>query len=103
VGREVEHSVGSEEGKMFDKLTRLFAQEDFGMNVTLTIDWSRIDARIRMERTVLHNVTEVHLGYPPRRQRIAFESDIHSTGCTYDTSQIVEMEVRPATHKAKAF
>jgi len=76
-------------------------KEGFSMDVTLTIDWTKIDARIRMETTVLHNVTEIHMGYRPGR--IAFESDIHGTGCTYDTSQIVEMEVRPATHKAKAF
>ena len=46
----------------------------------------------------LNNVTEVHYGYESWREgNIAFESDIHGTGITYNISDIAEFECVPAT------
>lgn len=49
----------------------------------------------------LRNVTEIHMGYRPGR--IAFESDVHGTGNTYDTDDIAEYEVFPETERAARF
>lgn len=56
--------------------------------------------------TVLRNVTEIHYRYPSSYQgdaRIAFESDIHSTGCTYKVSDIEEFETSLETEIAEEF
>lgn len=43
------------------------------------------------------NCSEVHYNYPSvDKNRVAFESDYHHTGCTQMISEISEMEVRPA-------
>ena len=42
---------------------------------------------------VIENVTEIHFCYPsPMGKRIAFESDIEGTGCTYDVADVIEFE-----------
>ena len=46
----------------------------------------------------LRNVTEIHMGYRPGR--IAFESDIHGTGHTYNVADIAEYEALPETNVA---
>lgn len=56
--------------------------------------------------TVLRNVTEIHYRYPSSYQgdaRIAFESDIHSTGCTYKVSDIEEFETSLEFEVAEEF
>jgi hypothetical protein len=54
--------------------------------------------------TVLHNVTEIHYCYPHNDTlRMAFESDIHGTGVTYDLRDVREFEATLATAKASAF
>lgn len=40
----------------------------------------------------LDGITEIHMGYSDGK--IAFESDIHSTGNTYDTKNILEFEAK---------
>jgi hypothetical protein len=42
----------------------------------------------------LKNITEIHYNYPSAGQgkRIAFESDIDTTGYTYDVADIAEFE-----------
>lgn len=44
--------------------------------------------------TTLHNITEIHYNYPDGRlrRRVAFESDIHGTGVTYDIQEVAEFE-----------
>ena len=49
----------------------------------------------------LRNVTEIHWNY--RQGRIAFESDIHGTGITYDTQDVVEFEATLETDVAREF
>ena len=63
--------------------------ENFGMQV-------KISFGVWAFPTILRNVTEIHYRYPSTypdgESRIAFESDIHSTGCTYKVSDIEEFE-----------
>ena len=61
--------------------------------------------------TVFRNVTEIHYNYRRRyshplkgdRVMIAFESDIHETGCTYEIGWIDEFETQLETEIAEAF
>ena len=73
--------------------------ENFGMQVKISFGVWAIP-------TVLRNVTEIHYNYPsffPADARIAFESDIHSTGCTYNLSDIEEFETSLETEIAEEF
>ena len=70
--------------------------DNFGMRVM-----ARHAAFGRME---FHNVTEVHYKYPSLdKNRVAFESNIHGTGATYSTHNILEMEIVPETELAPEF
>lgn len=66
------------------------------------------------EEETLRNVTEIHYNYDGifpklfRKKQVAFESDIHHTGITYDLEEnptlwIKEFEARLETEKAGAF
>ena len=55
----------------------------------------------RMPPQILHNVTEIHWNY--REGRVAFESDIHGTGITYDTQDVIEFEAVLETDVARRF
>lgn len=73
--------------------------ENLGMKVTISFGSWAIP-------TVLRNVTEIHYRYPSSYLggvRIAFESDIHSTGCTYKLSDIEEFETSLETEIAEEF
>lgn len=59
---------------------------------------------------VFRNVTEIHYRYPSDEgKKVAFESDIHGTGCTYHLHwknsplAVVEFEVTPETVLANEF
>ena len=56
-------------------------------------------------KLILHNVTEIHYRYPDPLgwQKIAFESDIHNTGITYDVVDVLEFESKVATKKHESF
>ena len=83
---------------------------NYGMKVTQQIRWTETDEVVQQ---VLRNVTEVHYHYPTvgsdPRVRVAFESDIHSTGITYAVAgegellELIEFEVRPDTEIADEF
>ncbi len=56
------------------------------------------------------NVTEIHWNYNAesssrgdRKARVAFESDIHGTGSTYDVDWIAEFEATVETEQAPEF
>jgi hypothetical protein len=49
------------------------------------------------------NLTEIHHNYDDNKKQTAFESSIHSTGCTLYTHDISEMEITPAEKKHEAF
>ena len=84
---------------------------NLGMKVTLL--------HARFGPTVLRNVTGIHYGYNHRdiqrlpatirpeshlrELKVAFESDIHGTGCTYTVSEIVDFETALEAEKAEHF
>ena len=73
--------------------------ENLGMKVTVKLGSWAIP-------TVLRNVTEIHYRYPSSyagEARVAFESDIHQTGCTYKVSDIEEFETSLETEIADEF
>lgn len=49
-----------------------------------------------VRKATLHNITEIHYNYRRTRKagRVAFESDIHQTGITYDLVDIAEFEAK---------
>jgi len=53
----------------------------------------------------LRNVTEIHYCYPDilGKKRIAFESDIHTTGITYDVTDVLEFEAKSADKIHESF
>jgi len=55
------------------------------------------------ENITLRNVTEIHYNYSSHENRVAFESDIHYAGATYNVKHIKEFETRLETSKAKTF
>ena len=57
---------------------------------------------------ILRNVTEIHYSYEGISKKmgmesIAFESNIHSTGCTYLVKDIMGFEAKLETKKARKF
>ena len=78
--------------------------EKLGMKVTL--QFSEIAGRYKLETQIYRNVTEVHWNYPriaSSSRHVAIESDIHGTGITWDIDWIHEFEVVPETEIAEAF
>jgi len=45
------------------------------------------------QQLTLNNISEIHYNYDARK-RIAFESDLDSTGYTYDLNDIIEFEAK---------
>jgi hypothetical protein len=70
--------------------------ENFGIKVSVTFKNGR--------KETFRNVTEIHYNYRTALddKRIAFESDIHSTGNTYSISEIEEFETAPETEKQES-
>jgi hypothetical protein len=67
----------------------LFSENEYGFKVTVTYKDSRID--------VMNNCTEVHNKYESYRgDCIAFESDIHVTGCTRTNCDIESVIIENA-------
>ena len=77
--------------------------EIMGMKVTLR--FSEIAGRFKLETQVYRNATEVHWKYvtPTKGDRLAIESNIHGTGITWDTEWVAEFKVVPETEIAEAF
>ena len=47
----------------------------------------------KLGAVVIENVTEIHFCYPSTLgKRIAFESDVEGTGCTYSVEDVIEFE-----------
>lgn len=81
-------------------------KEIFGLNIPhgydVTVKYAAVPFGVHTG--TLHNVTEVHHLYEtPIGKRIAFESDIHMTGCTYDVKELDEVIIEPAQEKHKEF
>lgn len=77
-----------------DQEHELFSNTDFGflIEVKFTPDI------LKGQKEVFHNVTEVHSRYDGvfHQERIAFESDIHGTGSTYDISNFESVIIKNA-------
>lgn len=71
----------------------------FGVKVTMRFNGTGTFASLKDHTQVLRNITEIHYGYKSslKRKGIAFESNIHETGCTYDIVDIEEFETESET------
>ena len=81
----------------------IFADNEFGFDVKITYNKKNRFNR-NAEPEILHNITEVHLYYETIKDeasdRHAFESDIHSSGCTKWTEHnIKEIEINNSENK----
>lgn len=73
-----------------------------GMKVVITFNENFHAGKVK---ETLNNVTEIHYAYPSTASgiHVAFESDIHKTGCTRDMEDIAEFEAIRQNKKAKYF
>jgi hypothetical protein len=78
--------------------------ENLGMKVTIKFKKNSI---YNGSTSILHNITEIHHNYntvyASEGERIAFESDIHSTGCTYEVNDIQEYMTSLESEKSESF
>ena len=77
--------------------------ENFGMKINVKLNPL---LKFKSKKIVYRNVTEIHYKYPSltgERKSVAFESDIHGTGCTWQLADIDEFETELETKKAKNF
>jgi len=65
----------------------------------------RVRFNTQVPAMVYRNVEEVHYNYSTAEPmpRIAFESNIHSTGCTWPIADILEMEITEEIEEASEF
>lgn len=65
----------------------------------------RVRFNTEVSSMLYRNVEEIHYNYPTREptSRIAFESNVHGTGCTWPISEIAEMEVTEEIEEAPEF
>jgi hypothetical protein len=74
---------------------------NYGMKVAIKYNEKHTN---RVKEEILNNVTEIHYNFPSVISgRIAFESDIHNTGCLRAIDEIEEFETIPQMEKAKEF
>jgi len=75
--------------------------KNFGIKVNIKF----VENSLYEKTEILRNITEIHYNYSnglyDGDNRIAFESDIHSSGCTYSIKDILEFETSLETNKAK--
>ncbi|HWY34087.1 MAG TPA: hypothetical protein VNX68_05530 [Nitrosopumilaceae archaeon] len=79
----------------------------FGLNVTVTYKKDSWMSKHEGHQVVdfYNNCTEVHNLYSDAitKNRIAFESDIHSTGCNRDIEDIESVNIQVANKKEATF
>ena len=76
------------------------------MGNKVTLQFSEIAGRFKLETQVYRNVTEVHWNYPrvaTSSRHVAIESDVHGTGITWDIDWVDELKVVPEIEIAEAF
>ena len=79
--------------------------KNLGMKIRVKLN-KNLGAKDR--KITYRNVTEIHYCYPSvtselHGKKIAFESDIHGTGCTWHLADIDEFETELETKKARNF
>jgi hypothetical protein len=90
------------------KEKEILSGSKFGFNVIVVYKIDSWMSKYEKEQVVdiFNNCTEVHNlfeSFIPREKRIAFESDIHHTGCTRNVDDIESVEIHIATKKRKRF
>lgn len=85
----------------------IFSGSKFGFNAIVTYkkdSWMSKAEKKELVETY-HNLTEIHHLFSSHFEdkQIAFESDIHSTGCTRKISEIEIVDIHIATKKEKNY
>jgi hypothetical protein len=97
-------------GKELDstKEKEIFSGSKFGFNVTVSYkkdSWMSLHEKKQVVETY-NNCTEIHNLFDssiPKEKRIAFESDIHGTGCTRNTEDIESVDIHIAMKEEEDF
>jgi hypothetical protein len=80
---------------------------NLGCKVTIKYNPSGIFGGLNHDTAILRNITEIHYNYNSyfhiTDNRIAFESDLHHTGITYNLSDLLEFETELETELANKF
>lgn len=96
-----------EEELDINKEREIISGSKFGFNVFVVYKMDSWRSEYKKEKAVdiYNNCTEIHYLYESLRneKRIAFESDIHGTGCTRNVDDIESVEIHIATKKRKRF
>lgn len=75
----------------------IFSESENGFKVHVTYSKTFYGFKQGVKTETFYNVTEVHHKYPDvihdEGVKIAFESDVHSTGCTRNISDIKEIVI----------
>jgi hypothetical protein len=90
------------------KEKEILSGSKFGFNVIVVYKMDSWMSQHKKEQVVdvFNNCTEVHHLFEsifPEKKRIAFESDIHRTGCTRNVDDIESVEIHIATKQRKRF
>ena len=79
-------------------------EDNLGFKVKIKYTKDSAYSRSGCKEQILRNVTEIHYCYKsPLGKQMAFESDIHGTGCTKFNDEIKEFEATLEKEKAKEF
>lgn len=86
----------------------IFSENEFGFKVTVTYKKDSWMSKHKGHQvvSVFNNCAEVHYLYetiPEDEQRIAFESDIHGTGCTRNVDHIESVVIELASQEEENF
>ena len=77
-------------------------EHPYGVTAIVKLNKKLFTEQIDGDLVELNNLTEIHNLYPtPVGKRIAFESDIHGTGFTYDVEDIISVHIVHANHKTR--
>lgn len=78
--------------------------DNFGCKVELKLRWQNDMRQVEYLDITYRNVTEIHYNYPDGLwPSVAFESDIHGTGCTWPIECLISFETRLESEKAESF
>jgi hypothetical protein len=90
---------------LMSRLMREEKPKPKNLGVRVKITWSEKSPfpKVGVMSQEYRNVTEIHYRFPPFRETVAFESDIHNTGCCIPIYFIEEFETTPEEERAASF